>query len=115
MTQPPDIECPYCNAGIEICHDDGFGYKEDQPHEYECGECEKKFVFHTSISFDYEASKADCLNGGPHDLRDSRNVFSSAGETIATSCRTCGFEARGDGIAAAHAEAAAIRARGENK
>lgn len=23
-----DIECPYCKKGIEIGHDDGYGYEE---------------------------------------------------------------------------------------
>lgn len=61
-----DINCPYCNAEIEICHDDGFGYEEDMMHEYECGACEKRFVFYTYISFYYSVRKADCLNGAEH-------------------------------------------------
>ncbi len=58
-----DVDCPYCGAGQEICHDDGHGYEEDYMHEQECG---KTFTFLTSISFHYEAAKADCLNGGKH-------------------------------------------------
>ncbi len=23
-----DINCPYCDAELDICHDDGFGYEE---------------------------------------------------------------------------------------
>lgn len=61
-----DIECPYCNEGQEINHDDGYGYSEFETHEQECGHCEKTFVYTTSISFDYDAAKADCLNGGVH-------------------------------------------------
>ncbi len=26
-------ECPYCNEEIEINHDDGCGYQEDEVHE----------------------------------------------------------------------------------
>lgn len=66
-----DLECPYCNADQEVNHDDGFGYEEDQRHEMECSECEKMFVFTTSISCYYEADKADCLNGGQHRLKMS--------------------------------------------
>ena len=65
-----DVECPYCEEWNEICHDDGFGYDEDRAHEMECDHCGKNFVFHTSISFHYEAGKADCLNGDPHNFRE---------------------------------------------
>lgn len=62
-----DLECPYCGEELEICHDDGFGYTEDELHQMECGNCEKSFVFNTSISFSYYPEKADCLNDGKHD------------------------------------------------
>ena len=61
-----DLECPYCHAGLEINHDDGFGYEENVSHEMECDNCGKSFVFTTSISFYYEPHKADCLNDGKH-------------------------------------------------
>ena len=69
-----DVTCPYCGHEQEICHDDGFGYEEDQKHEMECCECEKTFVFNTTILFLYEASKADCLNGGEHQIKPTRTV-----------------------------------------
>ena len=62
-----DLQCPYCDADNEVCHDDGFGYEEDQYHEIECSQCEKCFVFTTSIHFSYSARAADCLNTGNHD------------------------------------------------
>ena len=61
-----DMHCPYCNAENEVCHDDGAGYAEDQLHEHTCYQCEKNFVFKTSVSFYYDPYKADCLNGGQH-------------------------------------------------
>jgi DNA-directed RNA polymerase subunit RPC12/RpoP len=61
-----DIDCPYCGHGQDVCHDDGQNYAEDETHEMECYECEKTFVFSTSISFCYDSSKADCLNGSDH-------------------------------------------------
>ena len=64
-----DVNCPYCNAELEIDHDDGFGYEEDIAHEMECSECEKRFLFYTSISFYYKAKKADCLNGEKHNYQ----------------------------------------------
>lgn len=61
-----DMECPYCGADQEVCHDDGAGYDESVLHEHTCSECDKTFVFSTSISFYYDPQKADCLNGAPH-------------------------------------------------
>ena len=60
------VECPYCGAEVEINHDDGYGYTEDEAHQQECDKCDKTFVFHTGIIFLYEAKKADCLNGSEH-------------------------------------------------
>lgn len=61
-----DVKCPYCGAGQEIHHDDGYGYEENQLHNQKCRYCEKTFAYTTAISFDYEAYKADCLNDGDH-------------------------------------------------
>ena len=66
-----DVECPYCGCWQEINHDDGYGYGEDEVYEQECGDCEKTFVFNTSISYYYDAKKADCLNGGEHIYKPS--------------------------------------------
>ena len=58
-----DLECPYCGAGHNVEPEDrGDG----TAHESQCDECEKNFVFHSHISFDYTPYKADCLNGGDH-------------------------------------------------
>lgn len=57
-----DINCPYCGTEQEICHDDGYGYEENTKHNQECGNCGKRFVFTTEISFYYEAEEAACLN-----------------------------------------------------
>ena len=64
-----DINCPYCDEELNICHDDGFGYEEGVNHQMECDKCDKSFVFQTSISFYYEAEKADCLNDGNHNYK----------------------------------------------
>lgn len=70
-----DLECPYCEVDVEVCHDDGFGYGEDEYHEMECPECEKSFVFTTSISFHYEPHRADCLNdGGEHNWKPTMTI-----------------------------------------
>lgn len=61
-----DLECPYCEKELEINHDDGFGYGEGVKHQMECSHCQKSFIFETSISFYYEAKKADCLNDNEH-------------------------------------------------
>ena len=67
-----DLECPYCDAELEVNHDDGFGYEENVNHEMECSECEKSFVFTTSIMYYYSPEKADCLNDGNHDYKIQR-------------------------------------------
>lgn len=89
-----DIECPYCGEDQDICHDDGQGYAEDTLHEQQCGDCEKNFVFTTSISFYYEADKADCLNGAEHNMQPvistARNIFPDWKR-----CKDCGHEVRG--------------------
>ena len=61
-----DVNCPYCDSGEEINHDDGVGYEEGVTHSQECGQCKKVFAYTTSISYCHEASKADCLNDGNH-------------------------------------------------
>lgn len=66
-----DMECPYCGADQEVCHDDGAGYSEGVKHEHTCSRCEKTFVFETMHVLYFEPQKADCLNGAPHDLRMS--------------------------------------------
>ena len=64
-----DANCPYCNAELEINHDDGYGYEEDIRHEQECYKCNKTFTFTTSVTYHYETKKADCLNNGKHNYK----------------------------------------------
>lgn len=68
-----DLQCPYCDADNEVCHDDGAGYSEDQRHEMTCHACDKSFTFTTSISFSYYPRKADCLNDGQHRLKFAKS------------------------------------------
>ena len=63
------MQCPYCGADQDVCHDDGHGYDEGRRHEHTCSKCEKNFVFETTIVFYYDAKKADCLNGAEHELK----------------------------------------------
>jgi len=89
-----DINCPYCDAELEVCHDDGFGYAEDKRHEMDCGDCGKTFVFTTSIIFHYSPEKADCLNGEQHEME---KVCSSANDIWPDwkRCKNCDHEVRG--------------------
>lgn len=84
-----DMECPYCEAPQDVNHDDGAGYAEDERHEHECSECNKTFVFTTSISYYYEPEKADCLNGGQHVLSMSAT---SPIEYSQMQCQDCDFK-----------------------
>lgn len=83
-----DVECPYCGEGQEINHDDGYGYEEDKRHEQQCSDCDKTFTFTTSISYYYEAEKADCLNGGTHNLKMSATY---PREYSDMSCEDCDY------------------------
>lgn len=65
-----DEKCPYCEADVEINHDDGYGYNEGETHMQECGACGKTFSYTTTISFSYDLEKAPCQNGEPHSLKD---------------------------------------------
>lgn len=65
-----EVECPYCGKDVEINHDDGTGYREEVTYDQECRYCEKTFIYTVQVSYDYEASKAPCLNGEEHDWRD---------------------------------------------
>lgn len=81
-----DVDCPYCGKGQDINHDDGYGYEEDRVHQQECSHCDKTFVFKTFISFDYDADKADCLNGGEHEFKPTRTFPVECTEMECTMC-----------------------------
>ena len=84
-----DMQCPYCNADQTVCHDDGAGYDEGRKHEHTCRACDKTFVFETTISFHYSASKADCLNDAPHELALTKTWPKKYSRMA---CKHCDFE-----------------------
>ena len=84
-----DTECPYCGADVEINHDDGYGYSEDDLHQQECGECGKTFAYTTMICFYYRARKADCLNDGEHQYEKTKTY---PPEFARLRCKDCGHE-----------------------
>ena len=86
-----DIECPYCDEWQDINHDDGYGYAEDDTFEQECSDCEKTFAFTTSIIFNYEANKADCLNDGEHKFKPNM----SSHYPDSKYCEDCGLLEKG--------------------
>lgn len=61
-----DIECPYCEHGFDLDHDDGAYYDESTMEEAVCPECDKTFLVSASMHWYYESHKADCLNGADH-------------------------------------------------
>jgi hypothetical protein len=81
-----DINCPYCDAELEINHDDGYGYEEDQLHQQQCSACDKYFTYTTSILYVYEAEEASCLNDGEHDYKPT---ITYPKEYTRMKCRTC--------------------------
>jgi hypothetical protein len=80
-----DLNCPYCNAELSVYDVDGFD-QEDVNHQMECGKCEKSFVFQTSISYYFEAEKADCLNDGNHDWKKTHTIPDCFSEMECTMC-----------------------------
>ena len=84
-----DTKCPYCGADVEINHDDGYGYEEDKIYEQDSPECEKVFTYTTWISFSYETTKADCLNGGEHDYK---KTLTYPVRFAKMRCSVCGHE-----------------------
>lgn len=86
-----DLECPYCGEYNEVCHDDGAGYHEHQRHEMQCDACDNYFVFTTAISFDYTPAKADCLNGKPHRLCESKTYPKWRAKMV---CQDCDYSER---------------------
>jgi hypothetical protein len=63
-----DTQCPYCEKDVEINHDDGQGYSEDETHTQECAHCGMTFTYTTAIIYYYEPAKAPCQNGEEHSL-----------------------------------------------
>ena len=84
-----DLNCPYCGIEIDIRHDDGFGYEENELHEYECPECEKNFIFEAVLSWDFFPLKADCLNDGNHIYQPTKTYPI---EFTRLRCTICGHE-----------------------
>jgi hypothetical protein len=87
-----DIQCPYCNTGQEICHDEGYGYEEDTTHEQECHECGRYFNFTTYISFHYTAH---CQ--GDHDMGEWEPIpvdeyFKARRECLRENCEHYEFQ-----------------------
>jgi|GEM_PF-753725 len=105
-----DMNCPYCEAECEVCHDDGHGYSEDTRHEHECHSCGKMFVFETVITFDYHPIPADCLNTGDHEWEPS---FTYPIEYTKGVCKHCHKErkATDEDMAAAVAYRAKLKHR----
>jgi transposase-like protein len=84
-----DMQCPYCEADQEVCHDDGQAYDESARHEHRCTKCKKTFVFTTTICYHYEPAQADCLNGADHQLKMSKSY--PARHSIFR-CKDCDYE-----------------------
>lgn len=94
MNKYYDVECPYCGNKQNINHDEGYGYEEDEVYEQECPECEKIFIYTTTISFSYDVSKADCLNGAEHKME---KVWQANPPLFPNwkRCKVCGYEGKG--------------------
>ena len=84
-----DLECPYCEEWLDVCHDDGENYEEGVKHQMECSHCGKSFIFETVVLFNYYPDKADCLNGVEH-IWKSTNTYPKRFSKMR--CTMCGEE-----------------------
>lgn len=91
-----DVECPYCGADNEICHDDGQGYDEGVLHHQECDACGKTFAYETSISFSYEVFAAPCIDGDAEHEWEETGTIPRCFRKLR--CSTCGEEKEVEGI-----------------
>lgn len=78
--------CPYCNAEIEIDHDDHYGYEEDVIYHQECCNCEKTFAYTTYFIIGHRLKQADCLNGGEHDWTPTKTFPKEYTKMYCTMC-----------------------------
>lgn len=90
-----DVKCPYCGADNEICHDDGYGLEEGVKHQQECRECERTFVYDTTICLYYEAYPAPCIDSGKHKWEETRTIPRCMRKL---ECSVCGETKEIDGI-----------------
>ena len=84
-----DCECPYCGAGCDINHDDGYGMDENEISRDECRSCGKAFAYTITISVDHWPAKADCLNEGEHVWE---STWCSPVDHTKMRCTQCGEE-----------------------
>ncbi len=84
--------CPYCNKYLEV---ESYGCDDsDEVYEWECGHCSKTFVFTIEWKKEIEVQPADCLNGSPHDWKQT-TTFPVACTRMR--CSMCGEERRPEG------------------
>lgn len=82
--------CPYCDAELEICHDDGYGCDQEIPHSQECPHCNKVFTYRTTIIVYHDLSKAPCLNEEtPHNFKRAITYPKTCSKMR---CTVCGEE-----------------------
>lgn len=82
------VECPYCGY---ICPDVEYSEQpEGCPIEFECGNCEKLFLYQYSISIFFTTSIAECLNDGNHQWIQNNRWYPKKIGWV--QCKICGRE-----------------------
>lgn len=61
-----NFECPYCESDLGDADD---CREPSEIYEWECGACDKRFVFTIEYDISYSTQKADCLNDTTHDYQ----------------------------------------------
>jgi len=52
-----EVYCPYC--GEKQSMDDWYKHYEEGEHDYECHDCDKKFVIDTSLKYTFSTRRAE--------------------------------------------------------
>jgi DNA-directed RNA polymerase subunit RPC12/RpoP len=86
------IECPYC--GHEYQYDGDYGFEQDESWEEECPKCEKTFMLTGWYVAEFRSDKADCLNGGEHDMQPVKAFPKFWPNWVR--CSMCGKEIKGE-------------------
>jgi transcription elongation factor Elf1 len=84
-----DMECPYCGEQQYVFPQETYfdRYDEDHIYEQQCEACDKAFAFRRFEIVQYEAHKADCLNGAEHPFQPTHTHPVQATEM---ECPDCG-------------------------
>ena len=84
------VTCPYCEAELGVCQDDGFCVEDSTDYDMECEHCDKTFIITPCISWSFDARKADCKNGDAEHKLEDKIGYPEAYYVGIKCCTDCG-------------------------